>query len=98
MFSRENWPGIAFLILCGLVAIALLIEIFTDVRWEFDGPRWAGTAIVIFGLGIVLYMSWQAWGKRLLGRKDKNDGAWTGNDVRSQKRRKDDDSDLNDRP
>ena len=93
MFSRENWPGIALIGLCAIVAIALLVEIFTDVQWEFDGPDWAGNAIAIVGFGLVLFMSWQAWGKRLLGRKGKDDDAWTGNDVRSTKRRKDDDPD-----
>ena len=38
MFSRENWPGIALIGLCAIVAIALLVEIFTDVRWVFTNP------------------------------------------------------------
>jgi hypothetical protein len=88
MFSRDNWPGIALLGLCGLVAIALLIEIFTDVRWEFNGPNWLGNGIAIVGFGIILFMSWRAWGHRLRGR-GKQDPEWPKNDVRNQKRRKD---------
>ena len=89
MFNRENLPGIALLGLCAVVAIALLIEIFTDVRWEFTGPGWVATGISLVGIGLIGYMSWRAWGRRLTGRKEEDEGAWSGNDVRSRKRRDD---------
>jgi len=87
MFTRENLPGFALLGLCAVVVIALLLEIFTDIRWEFDGPNWLAAGITLVGFGLIGYMSWQAWGKRLLRRKEKDEGAWPGNDVRTRKRK-----------
>ena len=85
MFTRENLPGFALLGLCAVVVIALLLEIFTDIRWEYTGPNWLATGISLVGFGLVLYMSWRAWGSRLTGRKEKDEGSWTGNDVRTRK-------------
>lgn len=87
MFEKENWPGIAFLGICALVAVALLLEIFTDVRWEFNGPGWLGNGIAIVGFGLILYMSWKAWGHRLRGG-DKHEQSWPKDDVRNQKHKR----------
>jgi hypothetical protein len=39
MFNRDDLPGFLFLTLCAVVAIALLIEIFTDYTFRFSGPN-----------------------------------------------------------
>jgi threonine/homoserine/homoserine lactone efflux protein len=87
MFEKENWPGIAILGICAIVAIALLLEIFTDIRWEFTGPNWLATAISVFGFALILYMAWKAWGSRLRGA-DKHEQSWPKDDVRNQKRKR----------
>jgi len=85
MFTRDNLPGIALVGLCLVVIVALLAEIFGDVTWEFNGPSWLGNAIAIAGIGLIGYMSWRAWGRRLLG-KGNDDQTWPKNDVRNKKR------------
>jgi ABC-type nickel/cobalt efflux system permease component RcnA len=91
MFEKENWPGIALLGICAVVAIGLLIEIFTDIRWEFTGPDWLANGISILGLGIVAFMAWRAWGHRLRGR-DKHEQSWPKDDVRNQRRTRGEDN------
>jgi hypothetical protein len=97
MFDRDDLPGFLLLGLCGVVAVALLIEIFTDYSFRFSGPSWAGNAIAIVGIGLVLFMSWRAWGSRIKRwRGGEGGGAeWPKNDVRGQRnwpRRRDDQS------
>ena len=67
MFNRENWVGIVLVGLCGVVAIALLIEIFTDVTFEYSGPQWLARIIALGGTIFVLVMSYGAL-KRRFGR------------------------------
>lgn len=87
MFNRENLPGILLLGLCGVVALALLIEIFTDITFTFDGPGWLATAITLAGIGLIGYMSWRAWGSRLRRRRNGGENPdWPLNDVRSPRR------------
>ena len=54
MFDRENLPGFVLLGLCGVVAIALLIEITTGVSFRFEGPGWLGNGLGIVYLGLVI--------------------------------------------
>jgi peptidoglycan/LPS O-acetylase OafA/YrhL len=84
MFSRENWVGVLLLGVCAVVAIALLIEIFTDTTFEYTGPGWASALISIVGIVLIGIMSWRAWGGRL--RRWRGGGAggpagWPHNDV-----------------
>ena len=67
MFNRENWVGVVLVGLCGVVAIALLIEIFTDFTFEYSGPQWLARIVAIGGTGLVLVMSFSAL-KRRFGR------------------------------
>ena len=94
MFNREDLPGILLLGLCAVVAIALLIEIFTGYSFEYSGPGWLATAISLVGFGLIIVMSWRAWGSRIKRwRGDHGGGQWPQNDVRGQRnwpRRRDD--------
>ncbi|MGH2548873.1 MAG: hypothetical protein ACRDHN_05755, partial [Thermomicrobiales bacterium] len=84
MFDRDNWPGIVMLGLCAVLAIALLIEIFTDVTFEYTGPRWLAVAISIFGIVLIGIMSWRAWGGRMRRWRGGGSGGpvgWPQNDV-----------------
>ena len=95
MFDRDNWPGIAMLGICAVVAIALLIEIFTDTTFEYTGPRWLAVAISIFGIGLIGIMSWRAWGgrmRRMRGGTQGQGAEWPHNDVRPSKKAKTDGS------
>ena len=87
MFDREDWPGILLLGLCAVVAIALLIEIFTDYTFEYNGPGWLATAISLVGFGLIIFMSWRAWGSRLKRWRGGDGGGaqWPQNDVRGQR-------------
>ncbi len=67
MFNRENWVGVVLVGLCGIVAIALLIEIFTDVSFTYSGPPWLARIIALGGTGLVLVMGFAAL-KRRFGR------------------------------
>ena len=67
MFSRENWVGVVLIGMCGVVAIALLIEIFTDVTFEYSGPQWLARAIALGATGFVLVMTFRKL-KRRFGR------------------------------
>jgi hypothetical protein len=84
MFSRENWVGVLLLGVCAVVAIALLIEIFTDTTFEYTGPGWVSVGISIVGIVLIGIMSWRAWGGRM--RRWRGGGAggpagWPHNDV-----------------
>jgi hypothetical protein len=84
LFSRENWVGVVLLGVCALVAIALLIEIFTDITFEYTGPRWIAIGITIVGFVLIGIMSWRAWGGRM--RRWRGGGGtgptgWPHNDV-----------------
>jgi len=87
MFNREDLPGILLLGLCAVVAIALLIEIFTGYSFEYNGPGWLATAISLVGFGLIIFMSWRAWGSRIKRwRGDHGGGAqWPQNDVRGER-------------
>ena len=47
VFNRENVIGLVLLLLCGVVALALLFSIATGTRFRFEGPSWVGPALVI---------------------------------------------------
>lgn len=85
MFSRENWVGALLLGVCAVVAIALLIEIFTDTTFEYTGPQWVAVGISIVGVVLIGVMSWRAWGGRM--RRWRGGGGaggpagWPHNDV-----------------
>jgi hypothetical protein len=64
MFNRENWVGVILVGLCGVVAIALLIEIFTDVTFTYSGPQWLARIIAFGGTAFVLVMSYGALKRR----------------------------------
>jgi hypothetical protein len=84
MFSRENWVGVLLLGVCAVVAIALLIEIFTDTTFEYTGPRWVAVGISIVGIVLIGLMSWRAWGGRMRRWRGGNAGGpagWPHNDV-----------------
>lgn len=92
MFDRDNWPGIVMLGLCAVLAIALLIEIFTDVTFEYTGPRWLAVAISIFGIVLIGIMTWRAWGGRMRrwrGGSRTLTTDWPYDDVRPSKKSKD---------
>lgn len=85
MFNRENWVGVVLVGLCGVVAIALLIEIFTDYTFEYSGPQWLARIIAIGGTGLVLVMSFAAL-KRRFGRRGgpgspRGGPSWPQNDL-----------------
>ena len=67
MFSRDNLVGIVLLGLCGVLATALLIVIFTDYSFQYSGPQWLARIIALGGTGLVLVMSFGAL-KRRFGR------------------------------
>ena len=55
MLNRENAIGLVLLLLCGAVALVLLFSIATGTRFRFEGPSWAGTALVILFLVGTIY-------------------------------------------
>lgn len=83
MFDRDNWAGFLLLGVCAVVAIALLIEIFTDTTFEYTGPRWVAVGISIVGIVLVGIMLWRAWGGRMRRWRGGSGGptGWPQNDV-----------------
>jgi hypothetical protein len=67
MFSRDNLVGVILVGLCGVVAIALLIESFTDVTFEYSGPQWLARIIALGGTAFAVVMTFSAL-KRRFGR------------------------------
>jgi hypothetical protein len=55
MFNRENAIGSVLLLLCAVVAAALLFSIATGTQFRFDGPGWIGTALVILFIGASIW-------------------------------------------
>ncbi len=55
MLNRENAIGLVLLLLCGVVALVLVISIVTGVRFRFEGPSWLGTALVILFFAGTIY-------------------------------------------
>jgi len=55
MFNRENAIGIALLLICAVVAVALLFSISTGIRFRFNGPSWVGTALLIFFIAATIW-------------------------------------------
>lgn len=84
MFSRENWVGLLLLGVCAVVAIALLIEIFTDTTFDYTGPGWIATGISLAGIALIAIMSWRAWGNRLRRWRGGGSGNWPHDDVRGR--------------
>lgn len=88
MFNRENWVGIVLVGMCGVVAVALLIEIFTGYTFEYSGPQWLARIIALGGTGLVLVMSFAAL-KRRFGRRggpgtSRGGPSWPQNDLPTQ--------------
>jgi hypothetical protein len=73
--GRENWIGIALLVLCGLSAGTMLGYINAGEVARFEGPAWQRYLIVGAGIALTLVMIWQARSTRL------------GNDIRGKGRR-----------
>ena len=55
MFNRENAIGLILLLLCGVVALVLLLSIATGTRFRFAGPSWLGTALAILFFAGIIY-------------------------------------------
>ncbi len=84
MDDRGNLVGIAILVLCGISAGTMLAYINRGERAEFSGPGWLGVAIVVAGIGLILFMTVQllrGWLSRRGGGGD-----FLGNDTRSRRR------------
>jgi hypothetical protein len=62
--DRDNAIGVALLALCGVVAVALLYSIATGSRFNFQGPGWVGTALVILFIAGTLYAFVRQPGRR----------------------------------
>ena len=84
MDDRGNLVGIAILALCGISAGTMLAYINRGERAQFSGPGWLGVVIVIAGIGLILFMTFQqlrGWLSRRGGGGD-----FLGNDTRSRRR------------
>ena len=55
MFNRENAIGVILLLMCGAAALAILYSIATGTRFQYTGPPWLATALVIFVIGAGIY-------------------------------------------
>ena len=55
MFNMENAIGLVLLLLCGVVALILLVSIVTGMRFRFDGPSWLGTVLAILFFAGTIY-------------------------------------------
>lgn len=85
MDDRGNWIGIGLLILCGLSAGTMLAYIAAGERATWDGPGWLGTAIVIVGVGLFLFIIIQQF-RSWMGRRGGQGGDFLGNDTRPRRR------------
>lgn len=90
MFNRENWVGVALVGLCGVAAIVLLIEIFTDYTFTYSGPAWFARVIALGGTGLVLLMTVRAL-KTRFGRRGgpgtpRGGPSWPQNDLPGRSR------------
>jgi drug/metabolite transporter (DMT)-like permease len=63
--GRENWIGIALLVLCGLSAGSMLGYINAREVARFEGPAWQRYLIVGGGFLVFGIVIWQAWGTRM---------------------------------
>jgi hypothetical protein len=64
MFERENIIGVILLLLCGIVALVLLISIGTGASFRLDGPPWLGTALAVLFIGGSIYLFVMRPGRR----------------------------------
>ncbi len=55
MLNRENAIGLVLLLLCGVVALVLIVSIVTGTRFRFEGPSWVGTVLVILFFAGTIY-------------------------------------------
>jgi hypothetical protein len=55
MFNRENAIGLILLLFCAAVAVILLYGIATGTRLHWEGPAWAGPALLIVFLGASIW-------------------------------------------
>lgn len=72
MFDRENAIGLILLLLCGGVALVLLVSIVTGTRFRFDGPSWVGTVLVVLFIAGTIYGFLLRPGRRWSWPWDKN--------------------------
>lgn len=82
--DRDNWIGIAILVLCGISAGTMLAYINRGEIAEWSGPTWLGNAIVAAGLALFVILTIQqvrAWRSRRGGG-----GSFLGNDTRPKRR------------
>jgi hypothetical protein len=83
--DKGNWVGIAILVLGGLSAGTMIAYIAAGERATWSGPGWLGTAIVVVGVGLILFMSFQQL-RNWFRRRGGQGGDWLGNDTRPQRR------------
>lgn len=55
MLNRENAIGLILLVMCAAVALVLLYSIATGTRFQYTGPSWLATALVILFIGASIY-------------------------------------------
>ena len=55
MLNRENAIGLILLLMCAAVAVVLLYSIATGTRFQYTGPSWLATALVILFIGASIY-------------------------------------------
>ena len=55
MLNRDNAIGLVLLLLCGVVALVLVVSIVTGTRFRFEGPSWVGTVLVILFMAGTIY-------------------------------------------
>lgn len=55
MLNRENVIGVILLVMCAAVALVLLYSIATGTRFQYTGPSWLATALVILFIGAGIF-------------------------------------------
>ena len=55
MFGRENAIGVVLLLLCAIVAGALIYSIGAGTRFHWTGPPWVGPVLAFLFLAAGIY-------------------------------------------
>jgi hypothetical protein len=70
VFNRENAIGFVLLLICAGGALVLMYSIATGTRFQYTGPAWLGTALVIAFVGASIYLFLTRPGRRWSWRRD----------------------------